>query len=285
MKLSPQWQLWSNQLRAVVSLELRRNLLTKRSLWMFLIAFAPVAIIFLHSMDSRPPDGFSRGGGVAHLEGDTMILAGIFHYFYLRLGIFFGCMGVFTWLFRGEVMHKSLHYYFLAPMRREVLVMGKFFAGLLITSATFATAVLLCFTLMYGHLGVRGQEYVFNGPGAHQLYAYLGVTVLACIGYGALFLFFSLLVKNPMIPGAIVLGWEAISGIFPSFMQKFSVTYYLKMLSPVDVPVRGFLALFTVVADPISPWLAVPGLLCLASAVLVFACFKIRTMEINYGAE
>jgi len=38
-----------------------------------------------------------------------------FQIFYLRVGIFFGCMGLFTWLFRGEIVEKSLHYYFLSP--------------------------------------------------------------------------------------------------------------------------------------------------------------------------
>ena len=276
--MSAKWQLWKNQLFTVVGLELKRNLLTKRSIGLYLLAFMPVVIIALHAADPGR-------GRVGHLEEDTVILAGIFQFFYLRLGIFFGCLGIFTWLIRGEMIHKSLHYYFLAPMRREILVLGKFIAGTLIAGATFATAVLLCFTLMYGHLGMAGQEFVFNGPGAHHLYAYLGITFLACIGYGALFLAFSLMVKNPIIPGAMVLGWETISGVFPTMLQKLSVTYYLKLLLPVEVPARGFLAIFTVVTEPISAWIAVPGMLLLVAGVLTFACYRVRWMEIDYGTE
>src|SRR5258706_9580362 len=138
--MSAKWQLWRNQLFTVVALELKRNLLTKRSIGLYLLAFMPVVIIALHAADP----GRGRAG---HLEEDTVILAGIFQFFYLRLGIFFGCLGIFTWLIRGEMIHKNLHYYFLAPMRREILVLGKFIAGTLIAGATFATAVLLCFTL------------------------------------------------------------------------------------------------------------------------------------------
>ena len=46
-------------------------------------------------------------------------------FFYLRAGIFFGCMGIFSNLFRGEMLEKTLHYYFLTPMRREALVAGQ----------------------------------------------------------------------------------------------------------------------------------------------------------------
>jgi hypothetical protein len=60
---------------------------------------------------------------------DTNIFAGVFQLFYLRLAVFFGCLGIFMNLFRGEVLDKSLHFYFLAPIRREVLMAGKFLTG------------------------------------------------------------------------------------------------------------------------------------------------------------
>ena len=34
-----------------------------------------------------------------------------------------------TRLIRGEMMERSLHYYLLAPVRREMLLLGKFIAG------------------------------------------------------------------------------------------------------------------------------------------------------------
>ena len=41
-------------------------------------------------------------------------------------------MGIFSNLFRGEMLEKTLHYYFLTPMRREMLVAGKYLAGLIV---------------------------------------------------------------------------------------------------------------------------------------------------------
>jgi ABC-type transport system involved in multi-copper enzyme maturation permease subunit len=220
------------------------------------------------------------------LENHTMIFAGfVFQLYFVRLGIFFACMGLFTWLFRGEMVQKTLHYQFLSPVRREVLVVGKFLAGSIISIALFEIAVVTSFYLTYSSFGSIGRTYVFNGPGLGQLGAYMLVTALACLGYGAVFLALSLLFKNPIVPGVMLMGWETISPIFPSWAQKLSVTFYLKHLCPVALPVSGPMALFTVVAEPVAPYLAVLGLVCLTVAVLVLACFLIHRLEITYTVD
>ena len=272
------WSLWTRQVAAVVRTDLKKNFFTRRGIWIYMLAFAPVVIIGAHSIDSW-------GGRHCNIQEDTQILAYIFQIFYLRLGIFFGCLGIFTWLFRGEIVEKSLHYYFLAPMRRELLVIGKFIAGAITAIFFFGLGVLSSFTLMYVHFGPAGRAFVFDGPGLGHLAAYLGVTALACLGYGSIFLALSLLLKNPMITAAIVLIWETFHAVLPSVLQKFSVTFYLKYLCPVSIPPDGLMALFTVVSDPVSPWIAVPGLLTLCLAVLVLACIKVRKLEISYVAE
>ena len=38
-------------------------------------------------------------------------------------------MGIFSNLFRGEMLEKTLHYYYLTPLRRELLVAGKYLGG------------------------------------------------------------------------------------------------------------------------------------------------------------
>ena len=144
-------------------------------------------------------------------------------------------------------------------MRRELLVLGKFIAGAITAIFFFGLGVLASFTLMYAHFGPAGRAFVFDGPGLGHAVAYLGVTALACLGYGSIFLALSLLLRNPMITAAIVLIWETFHAVLPSVLQKFSVTFYLKYLCPVSIPPEGVMALFTVVSDPVSPWIAVPG--------------------------
>jgi ABC-type transport system involved in multi-copper enzyme maturation permease subunit len=269
------WQLWLTQIGAVLRIEIRKNLWRRRSIWIYLLAFAPTAMFALGAVVGRDTS----------LSVDTALFAHIFQVFYLRVGIFFGCMGLFTWLFRGEIVEKSLHYYFLAPVRRQVLIVGKFLAGLITTAVVFNLSVLLGFLFNYGHLGAAGRAFMFGGPGLGHLMSYLLVTTLACLGFGSIFLALSLVFKNPILPGIAVLLWETFHAVAPALLQKLSVSFYLTQLCPVSMPPEGFLTLFTVLAEPVSPWLAIPGLILLSVAILVFACLRIQRTEINYLAD
>ena len=273
------WRLYASQLSILVHTEVRRNQLTQRRIGAYLLAAIPVLMLLArHIFGPRSSEAWD-------LENTTQVLASIIQLYYVRLGIFFACMGIFTWLFRGEMVERTLHYQFMVPVRKEVLVLGKFLAGTLISTALFETAVLSCFYLAYARFGSAGHSYVFDGPGLGQLGSYLLVTALACLGYGAVFLALSLLFKNPIVPGIVLMGWETIVPIFPAWVQRLSVTFYLKHLCPVTLPVEGPLAIFTVVAEPVAPILAVFGLLCLAVAVLALSCFLIHRIEITYTVE
>jgi len=152
------WRTWTNQAMTIARIDLRRGLFSRRAWWVYLMAFAPGALIGAHWV----VDSAQRSGG--YLEEDTKVLAGIFQIYYMRLGIFFACMGIFTWLFRGEVAEKSLHYQFLVPVRREVLVLGKFLSGAFTAFVLFETAVFSSFILMYMHFGPLGSAFIFDGP-------------------------------------------------------------------------------------------------------------------------
>jgi hypothetical protein len=273
------WRLFASQISVLVRTEVRRNLFTRRRIGFHLLAWIPVLFLLAHNIFNR------RDIDPSQIENDTLVLAGVIQLYYFRLGIFFACMGIFTWLFRGEMVQRTLHYQFLVPVRKEVLVIGKFLAGAIISIVLFETAVFACFCLTYSRFGSAGRFYVFDGPGLGQLGSYLLATALACLGYGAVFLTLSLLFKNPIIPGAMLLGWETIAPIFPSWAQRLSVTFYLKHLCPVNLPIEGPLAIFTIVAEPVSPVVAVIGLLCLTVAILVLSCFLIHRLEITYTAE
>ena len=254
-----------------------RNLFTLRSFWVYLLAFAPTGIIIIHTLFSN--------FRYESMSDDTQVLAGIFQFYYLRLGIFFGALGIFTRLIRGEMIERSLHYYLLAPVRREVLLLGKFIAGSVRALILFETAVFMSFWLIYSPFGAAGHQYIFDGPGAHELTAYMGITALAVLGYGAVFMLFSMVFKNPAPAALIFMGWEAISSILPAFLQHFSITSYLKQLLPVSVPAEGIFALLTVNTEPVPAWASVTGALILTLGVLAVSCYLMRTLEISYTTE
>lgn len=352
--------LWLSQIAAVIRLEMAKTFLSKRGLWVYLLALAPVGITTIHSLvqlsngeerramaSARPvsPETLqaisvgmttldvTEHAGEPHFRGriirtrrgsldsyqytdgrdqytfffvddklqriardvrdtialDTIIFASIFQFFFLRLAIFFGCVGVFTNLFRGELLDRSLHYYLLTPLRREILVIGKYLAGLIATTVIFTTsAALQMWTLSWHFQSNEISEYL-NGPGWGHVFAYLGVTAAACLGYGSVFLAAGLFFKNPIIPAALVEGWESLNLFLPATLKKISVIYYLQSMCPVlaapDEKMNTFLKMLVNAAEPVSVPVAILGLFAVTAVVLILAGRQARRLEINYSTD
>jgi len=274
--LDQPWALWWSQVRTIVGMEYRRNLFSRRALWIYLVAFAPTTIIALHAMHP--------GSGNHSIEQDVNILAGILQFYYVRLAIFFGALGIATRLIRGEMMEHTLHYYLLAPVRREVLLLGKFAAGVIGMLMIFETAVVTSFFFMFSHFGPRGLMW-FSQTGSAHLKAYMWITALACFGYMAVFMLLSMLFKNPAPSAMLVLLWEVINPVLPSLFQKISIASYIRHLTPVKPPVDGIFALLMVVTEPIPAWLAATGVTLVSAAILALSCRLVRTLEINYAGD
>jgi len=226
----------------------------------------------------------------SNLGQDSIMFAGVFQFFFLRLAVFFGCLGIFMNLFRGEILDRSLHFYFLAPIRREVLMAGKFLAGLLATCTIFVTSELLQTVAFLWHFSPSARDvYLYHNHGLEHAAIYVGVTVLACIGYGAFFLVAGMLFRNPIIPTAAILIWEGINPFLPAVLKQFSVIYYLKSLCPVDIPtppgMPPLMSLLISNSNPIAAPIAVMGILAVASAALYISSLQVRRMEINYTTE
>lgn len=222
-------------------------------------------------------------------EEDRTVFAGVFQLFYLRLAIFFGCLGIFMNLFRGEMLDKTLHYWFLAPARREVLLVGKYLAGLVAATVIFTTGTLLGFgAMLWPYSGAEMQAY-WGGAGPAHLFWYMSAAALGCVGYGSVFLAAGLLLRNPIIPAAVLLVWESINGFLPDILQKLSILYYLQSMCPVAPPSdNGMPALLRLLLSPAAPasrGLAVLGLIAVTMLVLWAASSAVKRIEINYGTE
>jgi hypothetical protein len=224
-----------------------------------------------------------------NLEEDRAVFAGVFQFFYLRLAIFFGCLGMFMYLFRGEMANRTLHYWLLAPARREVLLAGKYAAGLIASAVVFGGGALLAFgAMVWPHDAVELQAYRDAGGMVHAFW-YAAAAALGCVGYGSVFLAVGLFVRNPIIPAAVLLAWEGAHGIFPQALQRISILYYLQSLCPVPAPMDdGAPTLIRLLAAPAAPASrpgAILGLLLLTAGILWIAGRAVRRLEIAYGAE
>ncbi len=351
--------MWLPQLWAVFRLEISKSFFSRRGLWIYLLAAAPVLIFVghgivakreasrrsdiggdavtreqLHSIKrgmlkdqvlQRLPHPLhervfeTRGGkreflqysskeedltvrmldgkvvglqfrGECNLERDQIIFGSVYQIFFLRLAVFFGCVFVFLNLFRGELLDKSLHYYFLAPVRREIVVLGKYLAGLVATSAIFSVSAALQIVVLYMHFPkAMLDEYLTTGNGWQHAFAYIGVAALACVGYGSMFLLAGMLLRNPLIPAVTILLWESINSILPLMLRKISVIYYLKSMCPVEIlskdDVTPVLALLAVNVEPATPLVAIGGLIAVSLGFVVVAAYYSRKMEINYASD
>ena len=277
---SHDWALWLRQIRAILRIEVRKNFWGRRAMLIYLLAAIPVLLTFLLSVVD------AEGGG-ADIQRDWTSAQGVFaaviyNGLILRTVVYFGCAWIFMNLFRGEVVDKSLHYYFLCALRREVLVAGKYISGLVASVVLFTmTTVGSLFFLYYARGYPANVDYLFDGPGLAQCLAYIGITILACVGYGAVFMVIGLFFRNPIIPALLAYGWEWANFLMPPLLKKISITHYLHSLSPVPVS-EGPLA---TVVDPTPAYISVPSMIIFTAVVLVLASIRIRRMEIRYGNE
>src|SRR5437763_8910699 len=258
--------LWMRQIAAIMRLELKKNFFGKRSLLIYLLALMPIGLLLLVAVVQPAANEWSDFASL------PKIFSVIFNGMILRTVVFFGCAWIFMNLFRGEIVDRSLHYYFLSCVRREVLVAGKYISGLITSVILFgAVTIASMLLLFFPHFFSASTRFFFEGNGLSQLFSYVLITVLACIGYGAFFLVVGLFFRNPIIPALLLYGWEWFNFLLPPLLKKISVIHYLNSLVPVPISEGPF----AVVAEPTPAWIALPGLVIVTALVLILDCPRI----------
>ena len=270
--------LWLRQIQGVVRMELGKTMFSSRAFPVWLLAGLPPVLSLLFTFV------VTALGDNARVFEDNVEAANVFGKVFesMTLAIVYpGCALIFMNLIRGEVLDRSLHFYFLAPVRREVLLAGKFVAGWISASLIFIASIVASLVLFYCAPGFgEGLRYL-TSAGIGHLFSYVTMTSLACLGYGAVFLLFGLLLRNPVVPAVLFLGWEYVRQFLPTLYQKISVIYYLDGLRPFRSPK----SVWAIIPDPISPWLGIPGLIIFSAIVLSIAGLRIRKMEVFYGDD
>src|SRR5215212_6450080 len=130
------WSLWTRQTLAILALEIKKNFFSRRALLLYPVAGLPLLMLALLVMVPPATDEMENFALL------SQVYAAVYGALILRTLVFFGCAWIFMNLFRGEVVDRSLHYYFLSPIRREVLVLGKYLSGLIATVALFSITTL-----------------------------------------------------------------------------------------------------------------------------------------------
>jgi len=273
---SQSWSLWLRQIVAILRLEVEKNFLGRRSFLIYLITFLPLFPLLVLAVVTPPSREWTD------FNKFSTIYAFLYNGLILRTVVFFGCAWIFMNLFRGELIDRSLHYYFLSAVRRDVLLVGKYLSGLITSIILFTGLTVVAMLLLYlPRFGSQSVRFFLEGQGMSQILTYAGITMLACLGYGAFFLVVGLFVRNPIIPALLLYGWEWLNFLLPPLLKKISVIHYLNSLVPVQIS-EGPLA---VIAEPTPAWIAIPSMLVVTGLVLALSGYRIRHMEIRYGSD
>ncbi len=289
----PKHLLW-RQIRAVMDIEIKKHFWGRKSPPLYLLVLLPVLVTGIESYNIRSSMRYEKKFATYEqdslekevnperfsLETHAVDFAGFYRGFLLQVVTFFACLRIFLGLFRVELMERGLHFYFLSPIRRDVLVIGKFLSGFLPGSLILGAVTVLCLFFHYLPYGWSASSAdLFDGPGLVNALNYVGVTVMACLGYGALFFLFGFFFKNSVVPAVILFIYEIFSFLWPALLKKFTVIFYLNSISPLPIS----LSTFAIVAEPVGIGYSLPGFLLFTALAISVISFFIRRMDIRYN--
>ncbi len=239
--------------RGVFDLSLEGMVWSRRSLLMAVLLGLPVVfgILYRVALGAHLPAEITALG----LYGQIVVS------YYIGLVLPLAALFYATALVADEIEGKTITYLFTRPIGRDAILTGKFASYLATTVSLALPPLVVTFFLLAtadgGHVGASVGD----------LFVDLGVVVLALLSYGALFTLMGVVLRRPMILGlAFIFVWEWLYRV-PGYMPRFTLTAYLRSLSPHHVVEEGLGGLFLQV-QPVGLSLAV---LALASACFVAA--------------
>jgi ABC-2 type transport system permease protein len=245
----------------IFDLSLGQMLWSRRSVFLGLLLGGPVVLaVILRIVDSLHTSGFRVNGAAV---GGSAIFGMMIWLLFIRfivpvLGVFYG-----TALIADEVEDKTITYLFTRPIPRRAVLLGKYFAYLACTVLLVLPSVMLVFFLIVPTGGGS------IGAAFPSLAADLGMLVVGLAAYGAVFALVGTRLKRPLVVGLVfAFGWEPAVLLFPGYLKRLSVAYYLQALvtheMPQDSAVSMLLQIFHEVPSVTVSLVALGGIVAVA---------------------
>jgi len=246
----------------VFDLSLGEMLWSRRSVFLAPLVGGPVVLASVSRViDVAGQSGSLRVNG-SSVTGPT-IFGLMIWLLYVRfivpvLGVFYG-----TALIADEVEDRTITYLFTRPIRRAAILLGKYLAYVACTVLLVLPSAVLVFLLIApmggGSLGAQFPA----------LLADLGMLTLGLAAYGAVFAWVGARLKRPLVAGLVfALGWEPAILLFPGYLKRLTVAYYLQALVPHSMPsdasIGSLLQAFSDVPGAASSLAVLTGLTALA---------------------
>jgi len=226
----------------VFDLSLAQMLWSRRSVFLGLLVGGPVVMAtIVRVVWTLLPDSSLRINGAS--VGGATIFGIMIWLLYVRfivpvLGVFYG-----TALIADEVDDKTITYLFTRPIPRGSVLLGKYLAYLACTTLLILPSVVLVYFLVVP-LGDGGI-----GRSFPLLLTDLGMLAAGLAAYGAVFAAVGARLKRPLVIGLVfAFGWEPGVLLFPGYLKRLTVAYYLQALVPHAMPqnssITGLLQVF-----------------------------------------
>ena len=183
------------------------------------------------------------------------------------LGVFYG-----TALIADEVDDKTITYLFTRPVRRGAVLIGKYLAYVACTALLVLPSVVLVYFLV---VPLGGGSIGASFP---ALLEDLGMLIVGLIAYGAVFAWVGARLKRPLVVGLVfAFGWEPAVLLFPGYLKRLTVAYYLQALVPHAMPQDSAVSILMQVFREVPP--AATSVAYLAVIVALALWFSARAVE------
>jgi len=213
----------------IFELSLGQMLWSRRSVFLALVAAVPVALAGLIRFAA-----FAEPRALPQINGERLdgaVLFGLMIWLlYVRfivpvLGMFYG-----TSLIADEVDDKTITYLFVRPIPRGAVLVGKYLAYFVCTALLILPSVVLVYFLLVPIGSSIGRSFP-------SLVVDLGVLAAGIASYGGLFAWVGARLKRPLVIGLVfVFGWEPGVLLFPGYLKRATIAYYLQGLVPHTMP-------------------------------------------------
>src|SRR6266496_5191097 len=254
----------------IFDLSLGQMLWSRRSVFLGILLGGPVLL----AAAVRVTAGLYASG--FRVNGSTMAGSSIFgmiiwllyiHFIVPVLGVFYG-----TALIADEVDDKTITYLFTRPIPRSAVLLGKYLAYLACTVLLVLPSVMLVYFLI---VPVGGGSIAAAFP---SLVADLGMLAVGLASYGAVFSLVGARVKRPLVVGLVfACGWEPTVLLFPGYLKRVTVAYYLQALVTHEMPQDSAVSVLMQVFHEVPS--VATSLLCLAVIVALTLWLAGRTAE------
>jgi ABC-type transport system involved in multi-copper enzyme maturation permease subunit len=183
------------------------------------------------------------------------------------LGVFYG-----TALIADEIEDRTITYLFVRPVPRSSVLLGKYLSYLACTVLLVLPSVVIVYFLVVP-LGGAGI-----GAGFPSLLADLGMLAVGLASYGAVFALVGARLKRPVVIGLVfAFGWEPGVLLFPGYLKRATVAFYLQALVPHAIPRDSAVSVLMQVFQEIPS--VATSLLSLTLITLVTLWLAVRAVE------